>query len=233
MAKRVVVVDDDEVSRDEFVGILAAHPEIEQVLACSHVVASRWQDEWADVDVAVVDATDERCVSDQFPGVAVVERIRRLRGHSIPVIVVTGHYFDDALRWRMREAGADFFYHRTELRRDSALCDAVLHPDMALRGVPAIRDNEAILRHGVGKGTRVNDAVRHANAVDLIEQLEERRDPRSRRWQKARAEFNRRAHLYPVNSDGGLVDRPQNDPSVTQISAFLDWATRVKGRRRR
>jgi hypothetical protein len=76
--------------------------------------------------------------------VAVVEHARRLvPGRRLTVIVVTGHFFDDAVRRRMREARADFFYHRSEMAEAGALRAAVLRPDRARRAVPAPRDPEA------------------------------------------------------------------------------------------
>jgi carotenoid cleavage dioxygenase-like enzyme len=63
------------------------------------------------------------------------------RPGSVPVRVVVVD--DDAVRRRMREARADFFYHRSEMAEAGALRAAVLRPDRARRAVPAPRDPEA------------------------------------------------------------------------------------------
>jgi hypothetical protein len=63
---------------------------------------------WWEVDVVVVDAADDRRDDDHFPGVEVVEIVRRHRSvHLTTIIVITGHFFDDAVRTRIREAKAD------------------------------------------------------------------------------------------------------------------------------
>jgi hypothetical protein len=51
---------------------------------------------------------------------------------------------------------------------------------------------------------------------------------RSRALLRARSEFNKAARLIPVNADGTEPDRNQRDPSMPQITRFLDWATRAK-----
>jgi hypothetical protein len=72
--------------------------------------------------VVVVDAADERREDDQFPGVGVIEQIRKTPSSTeTTILVLTGHYFHPALRRRMREAQADFFYHRSELQSAAAL----------------------------------------------------------------------------------------------------------------
>ena len=127
MRMRVVVVDDDDIQRRGMAEYLADRPEIVIVGALEHGEALGWDLEWDNVDVAVVDAADPGQSGDQFPGVAVADHIRRRRApHETMVIIVTGHFFDDAVRRRMREAGADYFFHRAELRKRDALYEAVL-----------------------------------------------------------------------------------------------------------
>ena len=225
--RRVVVVDDDDVSRRGLASILTDHPDIEVVDTLTHDTAAV-RDGWDDVDVAIIDAADERRAEDHFPGVAVVEAIRRQEAsRKILVIVITGHFFDDAVRRRMREANADFFYHRSEIQTASALYDAVLHPERFRKGVPGPEDPEATFRHGVIDSTRVNEAV---------EFLQREGDgpaeasSRSRRWLAYRRSFNDAARLNPVNADGTIPDREQRDPSLPQIQRFREWATRSKQR---
>jgi DNA-binding NarL/FixJ family response regulator len=225
---RVVVVDDDDVNRCGMAAVLGVSPPIHVIASLTHDDAVACHDVWDNTDVAIVDAADRRREGDQFPGVAVVEHIRRHRPSGLIVIVVTGHFFDDAVRRRMREARADFFYHRADMADAEALYKAVLCPEGARRRVPEPADPEAEFRHGVTDGTRVNQAVGYAQEHDLQARLAERAEPRSRRWLHLRREFNRVARLNSITSDGRLPDRPQDHPSLPQISRFLVWAMKVK-----
>lgn len=100
---RVVIVDDDDISRRGLAELLGDRPEIDVVAALTHDQARAWQAEWDGVDVLVVDAADDRCQLDHFLRVAVVESVRRRRrSDQTAVIVVTGHFFNDAVRRRMR-----------------------------------------------------------------------------------------------------------------------------------
>jgi CheY-like chemotaxis protein len=225
---RVVVVDDDAVNRHGMAALLSASEQISLVAALDHDDALAVGDMWQDTDVAVVDAADHRRTADQFPGVAVVEHIRRHATSRLTVIVVTGHFFDDAVRRRMREARADFFYHRADMADAQALYDAVLRPEEARRRVPEPRDPESQFRHGVSEHTRVNQAVGYALENALEDRLAEHAEPRSRRWLRLRGEFNRVARLTPVTSDGRRPDRPQDEPSLPQITRFIAWAMKVK-----
>lgn len=228
MRRRVVIVDDDEISRRGMAEVLADRPEIEVTGTLTHGEALQYGERWDEVDVAVVDAADDTEEADQFPGVAVVECIRRRRSREqCTVIVVTGHFFDDAVRRRMREACADLFYHRSELRLGLALQEAVLHPDRMSHDVPAPHDHEGVFRLGLTSSSRVNDAVAYASEHGLNEALG-RRSGRSRAWGHQRKAFNDRARLSPINADGRPPERDQREPSLPQIERFLRWATRVK-----
>lgn len=225
---RVVVVDDDAVNRHGMAALLATSEDIELIGVFDHDDALAATDVWDGTDVAVVDAADHRRPLDQFPGVAVVEHIRRQATDGPTIIVITGQFFDDAVRRRMREARADFFYHRADMADAQALYDAVLRPESARRRVPEPRDPESQFRHGVTEHTRVNQAVGYAVENRLKGRLTEHAEPRSRRWLRLRGEFNRIARLTPVTSDGRRPDRPQDQPSLPQISRFIFWATKVK-----
>jgi CheY-like chemotaxis protein len=223
----VVVVDDDDVNRRGIAELLDARHDVTVLAALTHSDAMRWTEGWREVNVLLVDAADERAADDQFPGVAVVERFRRYRAPGqATVVVVTGHFFDDAVRRRMREARADFFYHRTEFADASVLYRAVLSPE-SCRRVPEACDPEEQFRQGVTDATRVNRAVAHALGGGLAAALRDRSQPR-RTWLRLRRDFNRQAGLSPVTIDGRRPDRAQALPSVPQIERFLTWATRVK-----
>jgi DNA-binding NarL/FixJ family response regulator len=231
MTTRVAVVDDDDVTRRGLVELLDDQPEIEVTGALSHVEALAWEQQWTEVDVAIVDACDERQVGDQFPGVEVVGRIRRFSGsHRTTIVVRTGQFFDDAVRRRMGEAHADYFFHRSELQDVKDLRDVVLHPERFRAGVPEVADPEVVLRFGVNRTSRVNDAV--AMAFDGGPDGEAQQPaPSIRGRMRRRHQFNQVARLTPVNSDGTAPDRNQSDPSMPQITRFLEWATRSKDAR--
>jgi DNA-binding NarL/FixJ family response regulator len=232
MRKRVVIVDDDDISRRGLAELLADRPELEVAGSFVHDDALGWDSEWDTIDIAIVDAADSRRDDDHFPGVGVVDHIRRRRSREeTMIIVLTGHFFDDAVRRRMREAQADFFYHRSELQESADLYQAVLHPDQARSGVPDSVDPEAEFRLGVVPSSRTNDAVRFSRTHNLEDRLLRREGDRSRSWSRLRGSFNDEAHLNPVNADGTPPERRQHDPSLTQIERFLSWATRVKDAR--
>ncbi len=224
---RVVVVDDDDINRRGMASLLAEERAIDVVASLTHAEALATPGLWDGVDVVLVDAADERSRVDHFPGVAVVEEVRRHRPRGQTVIVViTGHFFDDAVRRRMREAQADFYYHRTEVGDADSLRNAVLHQD-AQRRVPGPVDPEELFSQGVTDETRVNRAVAYAASHGLEAEMAAGDRPR-RSWLRVRREFNREARLNPVTVDGRRPDRPQLLPSRPQIARFLAWATRVK-----
>jgi DNA-binding NarL/FixJ family response regulator len=142
---RVIVVDDDDVRRRGLAELLDDHPAIDVGGMLSRQAALAWAGNWDDVDVVIVDVAQEPRLDDRGAGVAVVEHVRRQAGPTHPVIiVVSGHFFDDGLRRRMREAAADFIYHRSEVQDTGALYSAVLHPDGARAGLPVHQTEEAL-----------------------------------------------------------------------------------------
>jgi CheY-like chemotaxis protein len=229
MRKRVVVVDDDDISRRGLTELLADRPELEVAGSLLHDDALEWDSEWDTIDIAIVDAADSRRDDDHFPGVGVVDHIRRRRSRDqTMVIVLTGHFFDDAVRRRMREAQADFYYHRSELQESADLYEAILYPENARSGVPEATDPESQFRMGVVPDTRINESIRFSRSTGLDAKLAGRGGDRSRSWSRLRTSFNDVAHLNAVNADGTPPERHQRDPSLTQIERFLNWATRVK-----
>jgi DNA-binding NarL/FixJ family response regulator len=154
------VIDDDDVNRSGLCVVLDASPHITVVGSLTHREALAERALWNAVEVVIIDPADHRRDGDQFPGVAVVHGIRAVRppGELI-VIVITGHYFDDALRRRMREARADFFYHRADAADADRLREIVLSATLANRSMPPPTDPEALIKLGVTDSTRVNRAV--------------------------------------------------------------------------
>jgi hypothetical protein len=225
---RAVIVDDDELWREKMAVSLGTRDDLVAGATATHDVAVGWTDEWTGVDVVVVDAGDVRRQDDQFPGVGVVREARRRCRAGTRIVVVTGHFLDDALRWRMREAGADYFYHRSDVQDPDALYDAVVHPDRVRAGVPDIQDPEAAYRVGVVRGSRLNAGLDFVREHDLVGRSDRHGGPRSRQWSQLRRQFNQAARLNTVNADGTVPDRDQVDPSYDQIGRFYRWATRAK-----
>ena len=172
---------------------------------------------------------------DQFPGVAVVQSIRERGGDHAAVIIVTGHFFDDAVRRRMREAGADYFYNRIELHDTAELYRAVLHCDEGSpdRSVPPESDPESMFHLGITPKTRVNAGVRFVQDHPVEETLGNGAIRRARARLQYRVAMGREAGLNPVNADGCPPERDQTAPSLPQIQRFMEWATKAKNRNRR
>ena len=209
-------------------------PDLELVAAFSHDQALSWAADWAGVDVVVVDAADEGNRGDQFPGVAVVRSVRAAcAGRPQPlVVVVTGHYLHDGLRHRMKEAGADFYFLRSDLRSPDALVDVVLHPDRHRRGVPAVEDPEALQFLGVEAGSDVESFVGWVDEQGLGPSLDgdsgARDDPRSRRWARVRQQAADAGRIAPRNLTTGDAPQGHATPSIRQLSRLWHWAARIR-----
>ena len=229
---RVVVVDDNRLTLPGFVQALSGHPTIELVAAFGHDEATDWGGDWAAVDVVVVDAADESRDGDQFPGVAVVRRVREAAGGRQPlVVVVTGHYLHDGLRHRMADAGADFYFFRSDLRSPEALVDVVLHPERHRRGVPEVADPEGRRTLGVGAASDVESFVAWVDSQELGPALAgqgPREDPRSRRWSRRRREAAAAGGIEPVNVTTGDTPRGHAIPSIRQLGRLWEWAARIR-----
>jgi DNA-binding NarL/FixJ family response regulator len=224
-----VIVDDDDLSRRGLSELLGDRPELQVLDSLNHEQAVQ-NPRWDAVDVAVVDAADARLDGDQFPGVAVVENIRAKHGENTTVIVMTGHFFDDALRRRMREAGADYYYNRIELQDSAALYQAVLNCEHGSGRIPPEQDLDQAVKLGVTDRTKVNEGVRFVQEHSLTSELDSDRTKGVRARLRYRRTFGQQAQLHAVNSDGRTPEREQDAPSVLQIQRFWDWATKVKGR---
>lgn len=169
---RVVIVDDDDIYRRGMVSVLNDASEIEIVAALSHIQAVQDGIGWSCADVVLVDAADERRLDDHFPGVQVVETIRRSCPNRTPtVIALSEHYYDDALRRRMHEARPDYFHHRTDIYGGEALNRIVMYPELVSSPVPPCIDLETLFRHGVTEYSRVNRAVAFAREHRIFEHL--------------------------------------------------------------
>ena len=212
---------------------LEGHPGIEVAAAFDHASASAWAGDWATVDVVLVDAADEDRHGDQFPGVAVVRRIREAAERRQPLIViVTGHYLHDGLRHRMADAGADFFFFRSDLRSPESLVDVVLHPERHRRGVPEVADPAARRSLGVAATADVESFVGWVEDRELGPALAgdagPRADPRSRRWGRLRRDAAGAGGIEPTNLTTGDSPRGQATPSIRQLGRLWQWAARIR-----
>lgn len=228
---RVIVVDDDDISRRGMTSILAASADIDLVGAFDHDVALASVAAWSPIDVLVVDAADTRRSDDHFIGAEVVHRFRRLPDQAGAVVmVVTGHFLSDPLRRRMREADADLYLHRSEVQDEDRLLEVVLDPAVATEGVPEPIDGEAMFRLGITPSTRVNEAVAHHRENGWRDGDVPVLNKRSRANLRMRKQFQRLAGLRVVNADGRPPERQREAPSRPQIERFLEWATRSQAR---
>jgi hypothetical protein len=180
-----------------------------------------------------VDAADESRAADQFPGVAVVRRARAAGSGGRPLIlVVTGHYLHDGLRHRMRAAGADFYFLRSDLRTPEALVDVVLSPDRYRRGVPDPAEPGRRRLLGLGPESDVEAFVglveRSGVAAHLDGEAGPRPDARSRRWARFRRQAAATGGVEPVNLTTGDRPRGQETPSIRQLSRLWEWAARIR-----
>ena len=176
----------------------------------------------------MVDAADEGRGGDQFPGVAVVRRVRAEAGPRPLVVVVTGHYLHDGLRHRMADAGADFFYLRSDLRSPEALVDVVLHPDRHRRGVPDVAEPGMRSLLGVGEAGDVEAFVGWVEGRGLGPDLTGPQRARSRRWSRVRGDAARVGGIEPRNMTTGDAPRGQATPSIRQLARLWEWAARVR-----
>lgn len=202
--------------------------------AVDHAVALDWTDEWRAVDVVIVDAADEGQHGDHFPGVEVVRQIRACQADPPPVvIVVTGHFMNDGLRFRMAKAGADFYFFRGNLRSDERLLEVVLHPERFRRGVPPVLDAERQRLLGISDATQVDELLGYAREFGLADALDPddptRDEPRGRHWLRHRKALADAGHVDPVNiTTGDPPRRNQKHASWRQLRAIYGWSARVQ-----
>ena len=239
-ARRVVIVDNDPVTRGGLSAILDGFSEIELVRSVDHDTALSFTEEWDAIDVAIVDASDSRRrEGDQFPGVAVVQsaRTRRAPG-DLTLVVLTGQALHQGLQRRMWEAGADFFYPRDEGMTESELAGVVLRPEEKRRmdTMPVELPGEL----GVGPRTTVNKVLARLDSPEAREALKhggakksDPHGPRSRWWDHLRELAGGPGGLTPRKASGDLA-LDQDKPSIVQLRKFWEAMTQVaEGRRDR
>lgn len=251
--RRVLIVDDNGITRDGLERNLQRSAAVTVVGKLNHDEAMQWTaDEWAQVDVVLLDAADESRDDDHFIGAQVVRRIRAFRNSSQTlIVVVTAKFFEAGLARRMRDEGADFYYYREEIRDSEKLIEVVLHPSDERRGVPILPgEAEDGWNLGLGPESNLTDFVRYVIDEGLVDALDPDGDtpsgpgPRSRAWFRIRRESGEQGGIRAVTRDG-LEPLPrlrvrhgpnlgaQNDPSLPQLRRLFAWAARVSGSSRR
>lgn len=162
---RIAIVDDDAWVRAGRAAVLQTAG-FDVVLTCDHAEALAGHRVWAQVDVVLLDAWDAEQEWDRFPGVRVLEAIRRSEGGpGLLVIVISGHATNEVLRLRMAEAGADFFYAHSELRSRDDLVHAILRPEDARRSRSV--ESATLDALGLDATSRPNAALRDIEARGL------------------------------------------------------------------
>jgi len=228
---RVVVVDDNEITRTGVIALLRADPRVDVVAALDHDEARSWDGPWDRIDTVLLDAADESRDDDQFPGVGVVTHVRACAPSAV-VVVLTGHFLNDGLRRRMREVGADFFYARTSVSDAASLAAIVCNPEEARR-VPPPADPAALAALGITPASRIDDLVTTAERDGLLGALGARGltpGHRSRWWTSVRRRLASAGRVAAVNRDGTPPRRDQDVPSLHQLRRIYDWATKVTPR---
>lgn len=221
MAIRVVIVDDDIWVRRGRAQALGECPGLEVAGTLGHAEALAQDLPWASVDVVLVDAWDAQAGFDRFPGVAVVRAIRAAAPGGPPrIVVVTGHVFNDMLRQRMTQAGADLFYGHEDVadaERLAAVVSAAARP-------PAVTGGSAPGPAGLGQAGP--EQAGPESALDWIQErgLEpafysesQKTVPFSRRTVgNIRREVGRRAGLAPTGQ-------------LPRWRAVVDFVNRARG----
>jgi DNA-binding NarL/FixJ family response regulator len=210
------------------VDALRSVPDVEVVAAVDPCEARTWTTEWDTVDVVVVDAYDEREDWDRFPGVAVVEAARaRRRPEDLLIVVVTGHVMNDLLRLRMAEAGADFYYGRSDVRSLSALVRAIVDPEQARRVTPGDRNRLATL--GLRSTSRPNRALAYVRESGLADAFaagggQKSLDVSRRKIIMTRERLADLAGLDPLGDDVGGPERARHIPTWREVVRFINRA---------
>jgi DNA-binding NarL/FixJ family response regulator len=168
--RRVAIIDDDYWTLQGQRARLTDHRAIEVVATVGHAEAIAWTTRWNDIDVAVIDAYDPEETFDRFPGVGVVESLRRHRTvRQTTAVVISGHMHNQLLKQRMFEAGADFYYHRSDVQTVDALIAAIQSTPTDNRATEA--DPTRLRQLGLRPGSRPNAAIVEVINADMQDAL--------------------------------------------------------------
>ncbi len=171
---RVVVIDDDCITRQGLRTMLATCPSINVIAAPTLAEAEGWTREWQTVDWAIVDILDEARKAgepgtDVYTGVEVIRRACRY-GAGVETIAITPDHRDPLLGLRIADSGAGYVYERREFSDPRRLIDAVRRP--CPRRAPIRHPWWVLQREGLGPGARPNRAVDAFRASGLYGRLD-------------------------------------------------------------
>jgi DNA-binding NarL/FixJ family response regulator len=223
---RVAIVDDDYWALEGQRARLANVAGLEVVTTASHAEAAEWSCQWDDVDAAVIDAFDASETFDRFPGVGVVESVRRRRTSTdTTVIVVSGHMNNQLLKQRLFEAGADYLYHRIDIQTLDSLVAAITSPAPDRQSSAA--EPKALRDLGLRPGSRPNAAiaaVRDANLErTLVAEMPQKSTDASRRALiNLRSNVARHARLDGEQHSAATGNR--QTPTWRETKRFLNRA---------
>lgn len=175
---RVALVDDNYWKRSAMAAELNAHPDIDVVILCDQDQAMAMpDDQWKDVDIAIVDVFDEYAPgevgTDVFSGISALERLRALPPKTFAVTPLRGHPLIDL---RIYQCGADWVYNSRELNGPGQLVGALLAPDVNHR---PLRPSDASLAEHGARTAHPNDAVHAYELSPLHGQLRAELDHRA------------------------------------------------------
>ena len=229
----IVIIDDDSwIRRGRAVAIdETSGYSVVAAFSPTDALAHTDPDWWKTVDVVLADAHDEDAGFDKFIGVRVVAHIRNITGRARPhILVITGHLYNDLLRLRMAEAGADFFYSHADVRTPEALVGAI-NASQYPNTQSSRSSTESLSSSGRSASTKsesrltgLNSAVSWAEAnlgEGAFQNESQKALPVSRR---SIITARQRLGQQLPTSDGRTV------PSWREISQFID---RARGKERR
>ena len=212
-AVRVAIVDDDIWVRTGRAAALSTAG-LDVVASVTHEEALEVGRSWAGIDVMVVDAWDARAAFDKFPGVRVVQSVRQQRSPSqTRIVIITGHVFNELLRCRMADAGADELYGHDDVADVPSLVAVV-------RGLTKARPQTTT---GAGNPAAALDWLSKSGYEDAFNGESQKMLNASRRAiMRIRREVGNRAGLG-AESNGG-PQRASTGPTWRQVVRYVDRA---------
>jgi hypothetical protein len=220
-----VVVHDDEWCRrglvdgvEELGGVLSTQAALDQKGALAF-------DDWAAIDVVLVEATGGSAGWDRFAGLGVAEAIRKQS--PLPSTVVTLLVNDpctDLLVLRAAEAGADFVYPHSAIADLEQLERLLLTPDLA-RTPGRTVDHQTLRRFGLSYSSRLNAALAFIQEHGLSSVFSDGGIQRLSRRQSitTRHRVSEIMRVRPVGPVTGTTVEPSM-PSWRQLKEIVDLA---------
>lgn len=227
MSKRIVIVDESEISRDGYTNALTDAGATVTGAVC-HDQIDTLNDKQLRVDIALVNLADPRdhWATDDFPGIGAIKEI--LRRVERPPLVVGYTSFDDhaGVRLRAYRAGVRLLYNRSDLEDDhveAPLAQMILRLDHTTPANLTLEPEEDDQRQrlglpGSGDIEGLTEAAGHLLLRDSMigEQAQ---------YQERKA-FGRTHAVTARTSSGGASD--QEWPSWKQIGRIWQWLAKTE-----